>query len=80
MALAGRALEKVGKGERDISTVTVSLDDKGLEKVRDRVRTFQEEIVGIAASCGTVNKVYQVNVQAFPMSKSIACAREGSQS
>jgi uncharacterized protein (TIGR02147 family) len=80
LALAGRALEKVDKGERDISTVTVSLDDKGLERVRDRVRTFQEEIVGIAASCGTVNKVYQVNVQAFPMSKSIARAREGSHS
>jgi uncharacterized protein (TIGR02147 family) len=71
LALAGRALEEVRKDVRDISTITMSLDDKGFERVRDRVRAFQEEIVGIAASCDRVNKVYQVNLQIFPLSKAI---------
>jgi uncharacterized protein (TIGR02147 family) len=71
LALASRALEEAGKELRDISTITVSLDDNGFEKVRDRVRAFQKEIIGIAASCGKVDKVYQVNMQVFPLSKQI---------
>jgi uncharacterized protein (TIGR02147 family) len=71
LALASRALEGVPKEQRDISTITVSLDNEGFQKVRDRVRAFQDEIVGIAASCGKVNRVYQVNLQVFPMSKAI---------
>jgi uncharacterized protein (TIGR02147 family) len=71
LALAGRALENVEKERRDISTITVSLDATGFERARNRIAAFQKEIVGIAAACGNVTGAYQVNLQLFPLSKTL---------
>ncbi len=79
LTLAARALDEIPKDGRDISTISVSLDAEGFEKVRERVRAFQEEIVGIAASCGNVDKVYQVNMQIFPLSKAMRHAPQDGQ-
>jgi uncharacterized protein (TIGR02147 family) len=67
--LAARAIDALPKETRDISTVTLTLDDEGFEKVRERVVGFQQELIGIASACSKVNAVYQVNMQVFPLSK-----------
>lgn len=77
MKLASQALETIPKVERDISTVTVTLDDEGFEKARERVQFLQKEIVDIAASCGNVNRVYQINLQVFPLSKKVEKIGDG---
>jgi uncharacterized protein (TIGR02147 family) len=71
LALAGAALESIPKEERDISTVTMTLDDDGFIKARDRIRLLQKELINIASTCGRVNRVYQVNLAFFPLSKKI---------
>jgi uncharacterized protein (TIGR02147 family) len=76
LRLAARALDEIPKDMRDISTVTLTLDDKGFEKIRQRVFTFQQELIGIAGACAKVNTVYQVNVQVFPLSKKAGNANE----
>lgn len=71
MALASQVLDSIPKDERDISTVTITLDDEGFEKARDRVAALQKELVDISAACGLVNRVYQINLQVFPLSKKV---------
>jgi uncharacterized protein (TIGR02147 family) len=69
--LAERALDEIPKDTRDISTVTLTLDDNGFEMVRERIVAFQKELIGIAGACEKVNRVYQVDLQVFPMTKKI---------
>jgi uncharacterized protein (TIGR02147 family) len=69
--LGARALDDVAKEERDISTVTITLDESKFDMLRERIRAFQQELIDISACCGNVNKVYQVNLQVFPLSKKI---------
>lgn len=69
MNLAIQAVDRIPKEERDISTVTLTLDDSCFEIVRDRVAALQKELVEISSTCEDVNRVYQVNLQVFPISK-----------
>lgn len=71
IALAGAALDTVPKEERDISTVTLTLDDDGFIKARDRIRLLQKELLNIASASGRVNRVFQVDLAMFPLSKKI---------
>jgi|WetSurMetagenome_2_1015567.scaffolds.fasta_scaffold236424_1 uncharacterized protein (TIGR02147 family) len=69
MTLAMQAIDTVPKEERDISTVTVTLDDTGFAQARDRIAALQKELVEISAACKRVNRAYQVNLQIFPITK-----------
>lgn len=69
MTLAMKAIEDTPKEERDISTVTLTLDDAGFALVRDRIAVLQKELVDISAACQNVNRAYQVNLHVFPISK-----------
>jgi len=70
LELASQALETFDKKIRDISTVSITLDDSGLEKIRECIVKFHQDLLEISNQCGKGDKVYQVNLQVFPMSKS----------
>ena len=78
-SLAALAIDQVPKEERDISTVTVSLDEDGFRRLRESIAALRREIVEIAASCKSTDRAYQVNLQSFPVSKKITGQRESSQ-
>jgi uncharacterized protein (TIGR02147 family) len=67
--LAMQALENIPKDERDISTVTLTLDDDAFARARDRIACLQKELIEISSACKSVNRAYQVNLQVFPISK-----------
>lgn len=67
--LAVHALEHLPKEVRDISTVSLTINGEGLEKIRERVRVFQKEMLEISEQSGQGDRVYQVNLQIFPLSK-----------
>jgi uncharacterized protein (TIGR02147 family) len=69
--LASKAIDVVPKDERDISTVTVSLDEEGVNHVREALAGLRRVIVEISASCQSVDRACQVNLQLFPVSKTI---------
>lgn len=69
--LAAQALDNIPKEERDISTVTLSLNDDGLRRISESLAAFRREIIDIAASCTSVNRAFQVNLQVFPVSARI---------
>jgi uncharacterized protein (TIGR02147 family) len=69
MTLAMQAIDTVPREERDISTVTLTLDDAGFAQACGRITALQKELVEISAACKNVNRAYQVNLQVFPISK-----------
>ena len=68
MKLALRALEEIPKDERDISTVTITLNKDGLEQARERIRQLHKDLFAIADACENMDDIYQVNMQMFPLS------------
>jgi uncharacterized protein (TIGR02147 family) len=65
--LARHALEKVPKEARDISTVSLTINQGAMDKIRERVRQFHQDMLEISEQSGTGDRVYQVNLQVFPM-------------
>lgn len=75
--LAIQALDAIPKEERDISTVTLTLNDEGFLRVRESISRFQRELIEIAAACSEVNRAYQMNMHLFPISKGICLVEKG---
>lgn len=70
IALAGEAIERFPAGERDISTLTVNLSPQGLALIKEKIRALRKEILEVENMDVGCDKVYQVNFQIFPLSKS----------
>lgn len=74
--LAAQAIDAVPKEERDISTVTVSLNAEGIDRVRKALAGLRREIIEIAATCTSVDRACQLNLQLFPVSQTIKTGTE----
>jgi len=69
MDMAKDALKKVPSKERDISYVTLTLDDETFGSVKSAVQTFRKHLLEIAKGTESPNRVFQCNIQLFPMTK-----------
>ena len=58
---------------RDISTVTVALSAKDLPEIRERIRQFRQSILTLDND-NVPDTVFQVNIQVFPVTKTIGGA------
>lgn len=67
--LARRALDHTPAEFRQINTLSLGLDAERWEKVKSAIREFRQRIVDIAAEVEAVDRVYQLNLQAFPLTK-----------
>ena len=66
MRLATEALERIPPRRRDISTLTLTLAEKDLPLLRERVAELRRDLVRLAEESDPADAVYQVNVQVFP--------------
>jgi uncharacterized protein (TIGR02147 family) len=69
MELAKSALERFEPDERDISTVTMSIDDATFEKVKSRLEELRADIASMAQRVSEPNRVYHLNLQLIPVCK-----------
>ena len=69
LAKAMEALERIPRQERDFSTMTMSYSAEGYKKVRELLKQTREEMARIEEGDRKRNRVYQVNMQLFPLSK-----------
>ena len=69
--LAGESVERFTKDERDLSTITLCVDEKILPEIREHVRQFRSSLVKLINAHGGSTKVYQLNVQLFPLSRTL---------
>ena len=69
MELAQQALSRHPPTRRHISTLTLGVDETGFLKIVERIRSFREELVNIAQQHEAVDRVFQFNLQFFPLSR-----------
>lgn len=67
MKLALAALDGCPADERDISTLTLNISADGYRQIRERVRAFRKELLAIASADTNDDRIYQVNMQLFPL-------------
>jgi uncharacterized protein (TIGR02147 family) len=69
MRLAIEALERHPPEKRNISTVTITISETNLDRVNELISQFQESLLQLAKDEHHPDKVFQLNLQLFPLSQ-----------
>lgn len=71
--LAEASLDSVPVSKREFSSVTLSLSEEGYRKMCQRIQEFREEALHIACDDRGVDRVMQLNMHLFPLTKEVTC-------
>jgi uncharacterized protein (TIGR02147 family) len=66
--LSAQSLDQHPKEERDVSTVTITLNEKELPEIRERIRQLRQSILSLDEDV-VPDRVYQLNIQLFPVTR-----------
>ena len=69
LKMAAWAQDKIPSKERDISSVTFSIKESELPNLKKQLQLIRKELRSFAAEDGTGDRIVQVNMQLFPLSK-----------
>jgi uncharacterized protein (TIGR02147 family) len=69
MNLAAEAFDSFEQDERQMSTVTMSIDKDAYEIILDRIASLRAEIMETACSVSKPDRVMQLNFQFFPLTR-----------
>jgi len=67
--LAKRALDHLPREERDISCLTLSISERALPELKQRLHELRQELLQMAELEKTAERVVQINLQLFPLSR-----------
>ena len=67
--LAEGAHDLSAKEERDISALTLGINEADFLRIKARIQAFRKEIMEMAAASEHPDRVYQLNFQMFPVGK-----------
>ena len=70
MENASKALQSLPKKERNFSGLTLGISAQAYEKICSEIRLFQDKVLAIAEEDRNSDRVYQLNLQLFPVSVS----------
>jgi uncharacterized protein (TIGR02147 family) len=69
MELAKEALSRFPRNQRNSSTLTLGLSDEGYRAVEEKLAGLRKDLFEIAKFDKDINRVVQVNLHAFPMTR-----------
>ena len=70
LELAAKALDTCSSEEREFQGLTVSAGSATLARMKERIRSFTDELLDMAASDDEkAQQVFQINLQMFPLTK-----------
>ncbi len=72
MDLAKRSLDEHDSEKRDISGLTMSVSEKGFQRIKSEIQDFRKKIMAIASEDSGEDRAYQLNSYFFPISKTRA--------
>jgi uncharacterized protein (TIGR02147 family) len=75
--LAKKSFDLYPKEARDISTLTISISQKNLQRIKERIRNVRREILELAKADPFTDTVYQLEFIAFPVTKPGDPERDG---
>jgi uncharacterized protein (TIGR02147 family) len=67
--LAEDAFDRSVREERDISALTLGISTEAFNRIKARIQSFRKEIMEIARGSDCPDRVFQMNLQFFPVSK-----------
>ncbi len=67
--LAREALDRHERHARDISTITLNINEEDYNIIKERVREFRQSIISFVGECTDPDRVYHMNIQLVPLSK-----------
>ena len=65
------AIDRFPSKERDISSVTMAVSEKGFNEIKSIIQRFRKEIIAVANQEQDPEAVCQVNIQLFPLTRKI---------
>jgi uncharacterized protein (TIGR02147 family) len=65
---AATAVDTIPKDERDMSSCTINISQKGFEQVKEAILECEKKIMAIAGTDTPADRVYQMNLHLFPVS------------
>jgi len=68
ITLGADAIDRFSKPERDIRSVTLGLSQEGFELLKKRMESFWQELLDMGMAERDIDRVYQINLQLFPLS------------
>jgi uncharacterized protein (TIGR02147 family) len=69
MRMAAEALHRHPPEKRNISTVTITISEQNLDRINEVISQFRETLLRMARDEKSPDKVYQLNIQLFPLTK-----------
>jgi len=69
IALGRESLSRFNADQRDIRAITLGIPASKIGELKSRVESFWSDLLAFANEASDVEKVLQVNIQMFPMSK-----------
>lgn len=71
LQLATRSIDGIGRSERSLSSLTMSLSAEGRRKIEAEIVSFRRKVQAIAAADAGENAIHHLGIQLFPMSREI---------
>ncbi len=69
MKRAAESIERFGADERDVTSLTLSVDERTRQLMVEKVRQLRRELLAMAESQQSPSRTIQVNFQVFPLSE-----------
>jgi len=69
LEIARESMDSVPREKREISSVTLSISQECMAKIKRRIQEFEDEILQMAGEDKDVKLVYQLGVQFFPLAE-----------
>jgi len=80
IGLAKESLEQDSGSERNFSAVTLEMNAEEYKKVVEMLTKFRRDALGVCGSKGPADRVYQLNLQMFPVTQSLDQVRSETES
>lgn len=71
LELALRSLKEDPIKDRYVSTLTITLSDESYTKMKEVTAQYRKDVLKIVQECDDSNRVYQLNLQLFPLSQEV---------
>jgi len=69
--LARRALDAFEPGRRPFSYLTLSVSEQSFRQIQEKIRAFSREVFELVTEDREVDRLYQLNLQFFPLSETV---------
>ena len=67
MQIGARSLDVIPPEDRDISTLTMAVDQQGFEEIKSMIQEFRKDVQIRVDKCGKPTRVLQMNLALFPV-------------